>query len=116
LNARRGTIAPGGDLYWFLTDAPGGLDPGAQPGAVRRRRDSAVHPYRQLPADCEAPPAPSEERILHAVLCAVGAIPVVIAVLRGGGFGVEATVGLVMAVAGLVGLVASVRTGGRHAG
>lgn len=75
-----------------------------------------MHPYRQLPADCEAGPAPSEERILHAILCAVGAIPVVIAVLRGGGFGVEATVGLVMALAGLAGLVASTRTGGRHPG
>jgi hypothetical protein len=74
-----------------------------------------VHPYRQPPADREAPSAPSEEWIVHAILCAVGAIPVVIAVL-GGGFGVEATVGLVMAVAGVAGLVASARAGGRHPG
>ena len=75
--------------------------------------NSAVHPYRQLPTDREAPPAPSEERILHAVLCAVGAIPVAIALL-GGGFGVEATVGLAMALAGLAGLVGSTRTARRR--
>jgi hypothetical protein len=70
---------------------------------------SVVHPYRQLPTDREAPPALSEERILYAVLCAVGAIPVVIA-LVGDGFGVEATIGLAMALAGLAGLAASRRT------
>jgi len=68
-----------------------------------------MHPYRQLPVDREAAPAPSEERVLYAVLCAVGAIPVAIALLRGGGFGVEATLGLLMALAGLAGLLASAR-------
>jgi hypothetical protein len=68
-----------------------------------------VHPYRELPTDHEAPSAPSEERVLYAILCAVGAIPVAIAVLRGGGFGVEATIGLGMALAGLAGLVGSAR-------
>ena len=63
-----------------------------------------MHPYRQLPTDPEARSAPSEERILYAILCAVGAIPVAIALLRGGSFGVEATLGLGMALAGLAGL------------
>jgi hypothetical protein len=75
--------------------------------------DSPVHPYRQLPTDREAPPAPSEERILYAVLCAVGAIPVAIALVDDG-FGVEATIGLAMALAGLAGLAASMRTADRR--
>ena len=62
-----------------------------------------MHPYRQLPTDPEAPSAPGEERVLYAILCAVGAIPVAIALLRGS-FGVEATLGLAMALAGLAGL------------
>lgn len=77
--------------------------------------DSAVHPYRELPTDRDAPSAPSEERILYAILCAIGAIPVVIGLL-GGGFGVEATIGLAMVLAGLAGLVASTRTAGRRSG
>lgn len=70
---------------------------------------SAVHPYRHLPTDHEAASAPSEERILYGALCVVGAIPIAIALLRGGSFGVEATIGLLMALAGLAGLVASTR-------
>jgi hypothetical protein len=73
-----------------------------------------VHPYRQLPTDHEARSAASEERILHGALCAVGAIPIAIALLHGGGFGVEATLGLLMTLAGLAGLVASARAGRRH--
>jgi hypothetical protein len=72
-----------------------------------------VHPYRQLPTDREAPSAPSEERVLYAILCAVGGIPVAIALL-GGGFGVEATLGLGMAVAGLAGLIAPIRVARRR--
>ena len=67
-----------------------------------------MHPYRELPTDREAPSAPSEELILYVVLCIVGAIPIAAALLRGA-FGVEATVGLAMALAGLAGLVASAR-------
>ncbi len=63
-----------------------------------------MHPYRQLPTDPEARSAPGEERVIYAVLCAVGAIPIAIALLRGGGLGVEATLGLLMALAGLAGL------------
>jgi hypothetical protein len=112
LNARRSTIAPGHDLYWFLTDAPAVLI--RPPPRSRYATDSAVHPYRELPADREAPSAPREELILYVLLCAVGAIPVAAALLRGGAFGVEATVGLAMALAGLVGLVGSARAGRRR--
>lgn len=62
-----------------------------------------MHPYRQLPTDPETRSAPSEERVLYAVLCAVGAIPVAAALVHGS-FGVEATVGLGMALAGFAGL------------
>ena len=71
-----------------------------------------MHPYRELLTDPEPRSAPSEERVLHAILCAVGAIPVAIALLRGS-FGVEGTVGLGMTLAGLAGLVASVRVARR---
>jgi len=73
-----------------------------------------VHPFRPLPTDPEARSTPSEEWILHAALCTVGAIPVVNALLRGGSFGVEATLGLLMALAGLAGLVASPRAARRR--
>jgi hypothetical protein len=72
-----------------------------------------VHPYRK-PASDRAASAPSEELILYVALCAIGAIPVVTTLVRGGAFGVEATIGLLMALAGLAGLgcwIAS-RTGG----
>ena len=72
-----------------------------------------MHPYRQPATDREARSAPSEEPILYMGLCVIGAIPIAIALLRGSGFGVEATVGLGMALAGLAGLVASRRTAGR---
>jgi hypothetical protein len=107
LNARRSTIASGRDLYWFLTGAPPVLIRARPPVAVRQ--DRVVHPYRELPTDREAPSAPREELLLYVILCAVGAIPVAAALLRGGGFGVEATVGLAMSLAGLAGLVASAR-------
>ncbi len=73
-----------------------------------------MHPYRKLPTDREASSAPSEERVLYAILCAVGAIPVAISLLRGGGFGVEATVGLGMTLAGVAGLVTPTRAAGRR--
>ena len=73
-----------------------------------------MHPYRELPTNSEARSAPSEERILYGALCGVGAIPIAIALLRGGSFGVEATLGLGMALAGLAGLVASQRAARRR--
>ncbi|HEX3761149.1 MAG TPA: hypothetical protein VHW23_20785 [Kofleriaceae bacterium] len=67
-----------------------------------------MHPYRELPTHHEAPSAPREELILYAILCVIGAIPLAIALL-GGGFGVEATLGLAMTLAGLVGLIGATR-------
>ena len=67
-----------------------------------------MHPYRELPTAPELRSAPSEEHVLYTILCAVGVIPVVVALL-GDGFGVEATVGLLMALVGLAGLLASAR-------
>jgi len=68
-----------------------------------------MHPYRELPAPCDAPSVPREELILYAVLCLIGAIPLAIAALGGDGFGAEATLGLAMVLAGAVGLVSVTR-------
>lgn len=58
-------------------------------------------PHRAL---AQAP----EEGILYALLLAIGAIPVAIAIAAGAPFGVEATLGLLMSAAGLVGAVGHV--------
>lgn len=65
-----------------------------------------MHPYRKCPSD-HASAAPGEELILYAALCVVGAIPVATALVRGGSFGVEATIGLLMVLAGLAGIFAA---------
>ena len=44
-----------------------------------------------------------EELILYGLLMLIGAIPVVIALAQQTAFGVEATIGIVMACAGLLG-------------
>jgi hypothetical protein len=63
-----------------------------------------VHPYRKhRPVPAERPAA-SEERVVYAALCMVGAIPVAVTLAHGGAFGVEPTLGLIMAVAGAAGL------------
>jgi hypothetical protein len=54
---------------------------------LRYAMDGAVHPYRQIPTDSEAGSAMTEEWILYGALCGVGAIPIAIALLRGGSFG-----------------------------
>jgi hypothetical protein len=65
-----------------------------------------MHPYRKHRPCRAAVPAASEELIVYAALCVVGAIPVAVAVVRGGAFGVEPTLGMLMALAGVAGLVA----------
>jgi hypothetical protein len=71
---------------------------------------STSHPYREPQATVNRPAAAlGEELILYVALCAVGAIPVVIALVRGGAFGVEPTLGLAMIAAGLLGLLAGLR-------
>jgi hypothetical protein len=64
-----------------------------------------MHPYRKHRSTCrEASPA-SEELIVYAALCVVGAIPIAVALGRGGAFGVEPTLGMLMALAGVAGVI-----------
>jgi hypothetical protein len=66
-----------------------------------------MHPYRRhRPCRAEAAAA-SEELVVYAALCVVGAIPVAVALAHGGAFGVEPTLGMLMAVAGVAGLIAT---------
>ncbi len=46
---------------------------------------------------------PSEEIVIHALLVAIGAIPVVLALVQHAHFGAEATLGLLMLAAGVSG-------------
>jgi len=63
-----------------------------------------MHPYRRKAGNATRHVWPdSEELILFALLAAIGAIPVVITLLRHGTFGVEPTVGLLMIGAALGG-------------
>jgi predicted phage tail protein len=71
-----------------------------------------VHPHRNHPSD-HASATPGEELILYAALCVIGAIPVATVLVCGGSFGVEATIGLMMALAGVAGLLAA-RSPDRH--
>ena len=48
----------------------------------------------------------TEELIIYGLFVVIGAIPVVIAVVQRADFGVEATVGLLMVCAGIVGAFA----------
>ena len=73
-----------------------------------------MHPYRELPTQRVAPPAPSEELVIYSALCAIGAIPIASVVLGGGEFGVEATIGLVIALAGFTGVASRVAARRRH--
>jgi hypothetical protein len=102
LNARPATIVPVRDLDRFLTRPPPVL---IRPrGPPRYAMERTLHPYRKLPLDRDARSASGEELILYAVLVVVGAIPVAAALVRGGAFGVEATIGLGMALAGVAGV------------
>lgn len=66
--------------------------------------DRPTHPYRDLPAPvASAPVALREEMILYALLIAIGAIPVVLALVGGATFGVDATLGLLMMCGGALG-------------
>jgi hypothetical protein len=46
-----------------------------------------------------------EELVLYGLMVVIGAIPVVIAVVQRAAFGVEATLGLLMACAGVLGAI-----------
>jgi hypothetical protein len=67
--------------------------------------DRSTHPYRDLPAPAaSAPVRLREELILYALLVAIGAIPVVLALVGDGSFGVDATLGLLMMCGGALGV------------
>jgi hypothetical protein len=64
-------------------------------------------PYRQVSTSAPEtqPRWNAEELVLYGLLVAIGAIPVVVAVVGGGMFGVEPTIGLGMVCLGLIGTV-----------
>ena len=61
-----------------------------------------------MPADRRSTPHP-EELILYGLLVVIGAIPVVIALVQGAAFGIDATLGLGMVCAGAIGAIAYAR-------
>ena len=64
-----------------------------------------MHPYRDAPDAVEAAPRPPhEERVLYLALVAFGVLPVAFALIRGGAFGTDATVGAILAIVGVAGL------------
>ena len=71
---------------------------------------SNLHPYRKLsPPDPRSTGALGEELIFYVALCMVGAMPLASPIARGGAFGVEPTIGLLMVIAGIAGLLAAWR-------
>jgi len=66
-----------------------------------------MHPYRTPPPPKLPPPDDrrGDDRLLAAVIAAIGAIPVATAVITGEAFGAEATVGLLLVVLGVIGLI-----------
>jgi hypothetical protein len=63
-----------------------------------------MHPYREKPAAAKEPRSPSEELVLYAALVAIGSIPVIVALLGAVPWGFDATLGVLMTAAGLIGL------------
>ena len=69
--------------------------------------EMSMSPYR-TPPPAPRPPSQNDrgdDRVIAAVMAAVGAIPVVIAIVGGYAFGAEATIGLVLLVLGIAGLI-----------
>jgi hypothetical protein len=69
-----------------------------------------MHPYREAvmrtdPLPDTQPDTQIEEAILYTLLMVIGAIPVAVTLFRHAAFGVEATVGMMMVLAGLVGAI-----------
>ena len=66
-----------------------------------------MHPYRNSPVIATRPAKPpSEELVFYGLLVVVGVIPMVIALVQRTVLGVEATLGLMMACAGIAGTIA----------
>ena len=71
---------------------------------------SIIHPHRNPSRDDRhGTSVPAEELIFYVALCVVGALPVASPIARGGAFGVEPTLGLMMVIAGIAGLVSAWR-------
>jgi hypothetical protein len=70
-----------------------------------------MHPYRDNVMDADRASASYEELVLYVLLVAVGAIPVILAAVQEEAFGVEATIGLLMMGAGVLGALGRVRRG-----
>jgi hypothetical protein len=65
-----------------------------------------MHPYRDAPMPANRPTRPDpEELIMYSLFIVIGTIPVAIAVIRGAAFGFAATLGLLMVILGLTGLL-----------
>lgn len=65
-----------------------------------------MHPYREFPLHGEHTMlSHTEELIVYALLVVVGLIPVSTALAQGTVFGVEATLGLLMVLAGVIGAI-----------
>ena len=65
-----------------------------------------MHPYRDAPTPPpRRPNVDPEDLVLYGLLLVVGIIPVVITIIEGSAFGFDATLGLMMVVVGLVGMV-----------
>lgn len=67
-----------------------------------------MHPYRDVPSQPTRQPAADPEGfILYGILAAIGAIPVVVALVERTMFGADATLGLIMLAVGVVGMLAT---------
>ncbi len=65
-----------------------------------------MHPYRSAPMrTAEQRRIDPEDAVLYGLMIFIGIIPVTIAAITREAFGFDATLGLMMVVAGLVGLV-----------
>jgi hypothetical protein len=76
-----------------------------------------MHPYRDMATPVEDAPRPNrEELVLHGLLAAIGAIPVAVALVSHERFGLDATLGLLMALVGAAGFVRQRRARARATG
>lgn len=71
-----------------------------------------MHPYRQ-DHDPEPPaaPAPVEELVVYVALVLIGVLPIIGTVVQGGPMGVEPSIGFLMVLVGVLGLISARRTG-----
>lgn len=69
-----------------------------------------MHPYRTSPPTVEPEPeSDHDELVIYALLVAIGAIPVIIALVLGAALGTEATLGATMIGLGAAGVAPRIR-------